>query len=203
MSVEDNTTATPPPKARGPTKRGHLLLGAIAVLVVTALLIAAVTTRDDKEAAGASPTEPSPVPTSARSTTATNLRTELVSRLREILRMREDAYHRRDPGVLKDIYTVDCPCLKSDSNAIRELLAKRYVWVGGTTTIQVRRLERVSNQQWIIIATFTSESLRIETESGSLVRSEPRGTELFQFVLAMPPDSEQWLLGRASFYKDG
>jgi hypothetical protein len=64
-------------------------------------------------------------------------------------------------------------------------------------------LERVTARMWIIVADFTSEALRIETESGRLVRTEPRGSDLFQFVLAMPTGSSQWLLGRASSYENG
>ena len=67
-----------------------------------------------------------------------------------------------------EIYTVDCPCMKSDSNAIRELVSEDYVWVGGETSVRVRRLERVTSRMWIIVADFTSEPLRIETKFGRL-----------------------------------
>jgi hypothetical protein len=129
--------------------------------------------------------------------------TELVARLEEILARRGVAYRERDPEILKEIYTEDCPCLKSDSNAIRELLSEDYNWVGGKTSIRVRHLERVTERMWIIIADFTSEPLRIETASGRPVRTEPRGSDLFQFVLARPTDSNQWLLGRASSHETG
>jgi hypothetical protein len=141
--------------------------------------------------------------TPLRTTTTLDPQAELVARLREILARREAAYSQRDPDILKQIYTVDCPCLKSDSNAIRELVSEDYIWVGGETSIKVRRLERVTARMWIIVADFTSEALRIETESGRLVRTEPRGSDLFQFVLAMPTGSSQWLLGRASSYENG
>jgi hypothetical protein len=178
------------------------LLAAIAVLVAVGL-IAVLVARDDEETVATAPAQSAAITTTQAPTTTVQLQTELVSRLREILHVREAAYRERDSERLTGVYTVDCPCLESDSNAIRELLSERYVWVGGSTSIQVRRLERVTNRQWIIIATFKSESLRIETESGRLVRSEPAGSELFQFVLAKPQQSDQWLLGRASSYKDG
>jgi hypothetical protein len=139
----------------------------------------------------------------APTTTSIDPQTELVDRLEEILARREAAYDQRDPDILKEIYTVDCPCLKSDYNAIRELISEDYVWVGGETSIDVRRLEQVTERMWIIVADFTSEALRIETESGRLVRAEPRGSDLFQFVLARPMGSTQWLLGRASSYESG
>ena len=144
-----------------------------------------------------------PATRSSPTTTRVDPEAELVARLREILARREAAYNKRNPGILMEIYTVDCPCMKSDSNAIRELVSEDYVWVGGETSVRVRRLERVTSRMWIIVADFTSEPLRIETKSERLVRTEPRGSELFQFVLARPMGATQWLLGRASSYENG
>jgi hypothetical protein len=201
MSIEDHPAQ--PPAPRGPSRRGPVLAGAVATLVAVGLLVAVLMSRGGGEVAGAIPNEPSAASTTLTPTTTVNLRTELISRLREILRERQRAYRERDAELLSAIYTVDCPCLESDSNAIRELLSNRYVWVGGASSIRVRRLERITNRQWLIIGIFTSEPLRIETESGRLVRSEPGGSELFQFVLAKPLGSDRWLLGRASSYKEG
>ena len=159
-------------------------------------------TRDD--GVTGTPRSDAPGPSSsARTTTTVDLEDELVSRLKEILADRGTAYQKRDPDILKEIYTVDCPCLESDSNAIRELIREDYIWVGGETSIRVRRSERVSERMWTIVADFSSAALRIQTESGRTVRSEPQGSDLFQFVLAKPPGSAQWLLGRATRYEDG
>jgi hypothetical protein len=200
MPTNDHPPAGSQPKVRGPI-RGRWIL--ITALVAASLLLAVLVTRDDDGAAEATRTDLSVPPASSQTTTNFDPQTELVTRLREILSQREEAYRKRDPEILKNIYTVDCPCLESDSKAIRELLSKGYIWVGGQTSIRARRMERVTNRMWIVVATFDSESLRIETESGRLVRTEPRGSDLFQFVLAKPAGSNQWLLGRASSYKDG
>ena len=105
--------------------------------------------------------------------------------------------------LLSAVYTVDCPCLEGDTNAIEELVGKHYRLVGGATSIRVRRTERVTGRLWLVIADFESAPLRIETEGGKLVRQEPAGSDLFQFALAKPVDTTEWLLGRASPYKDG
>jgi hypothetical protein len=173
----------------------------LAIVSVCGLLLAAFLSSGDTSAE-ASRSEESPS-TSSPTTTTLGLQGELVSRLREILARRERAYRERDPNILKDIYAVDCPCLKSDTNAIRELLREESVWIGGHSSIKVRRLERVSERVWFIVADFTSEPLRIETEGGRVVRNEPRGSELFQFVLVRPNESVQWLLGHASAYRSG
>jgi hypothetical protein len=202
MSSEEHPRAASPHK-RPRTGRG--LLMATAIALVAALVFGFVITRDDDRNRGASAgsgsiaTATPPAPT----TTSIDPETELVARLREILASREAAYDQRNPDLLKKIYTIDCPCLKSDSSAIRELISQDYIWVGGETSIDVRRLERVTARMWIVVADFTSEALRIETEAGRLVRAEPRGRDLFQFVLARPMGSTQWLLGRASSYEDG
>lgn len=202
MSSEDH------PRAASPHKRprvGRSLAMATAIVLATTLVFAFVVIRDEDRhteapaARGSNGTPTLPMHT----TTSIDPQTELVDRLREILARRESAYGQRDPGLLKTIYTADCPCLKSDSNAIRELISQDYIWVGGGTSIDVRRLERVTARMWIVVADFTSEALRIETESGRLVRAEPRGSDLFQFVLARPMGSTQWLLGRASSYENG
>jgi hypothetical protein len=175
----------------------------LVIVVAGGLLFAIVGTRDDREGAGASRSEGSDPTPSSQTTINTDQQTELVTRLKEILARRDVAYRKREPEILKEIYTVDCPCLESDSNAIRELVSEDYIWVGGETSIGVKRLERVTERMWIIVADFRSEPLRIETESGRTVRNEPRGSDLFQFVLAKPIGSSQWLLGRASSSENG
>jgi hypothetical protein len=186
---------------RDPTSR-RWLLPIVAIVILGSAFIAYVVQDHDDAAA----TAPGDVTRQARSfptTTQTDMKSEFVSRLEEILAIRTRAYHERDIGILRRIYTVDCPCLTSDSNAIRELIREKYVWVGGETSLRVRRTERVTARMWIIVADFSSAPLRIETKSGRLVRKEPKGEDLFQFVLVRPTGSTQWLLGRASSYEDG
>ena len=179
---DDDQPASGPQPNRRKALRG--VSSVLAVLIACGLLFAILAVRDDDEADGASTRESSDAPPSSQTNTTVDARAELVARLEEILAKREVAYRKRDPDILREIYTVDCPCLKSDSNAIRELRSEGYNWVGGETSIKVRRLERVTERMWILIADFSSEPLRIETESGRIVRNEPRGSDLFQFVLA-------------------
>jgi hypothetical protein len=198
---KDNPQATASRPKTSLALRGVLVI--MATLGIGGLLFTVLTMRDDNRATGASSTEALAPPLSPETSTTADSQEELISRLEEILAVREEAYRKRAPELLKEIYTVDCPCLESDSNAIRELVREDYVWVGGETSIRVRRSERVSERMWIIIANFSSEPLQIQTKSGRTVRDEPRGSDLFQFVLAKPSGSTKWLLGRATSYKDG
>jgi hypothetical protein len=175
----------------------------LTLLSIGGLLFTVLTVRDGGRATEVARSNALDPPLSMQTTTTVGPEAELISRLREILADREAAYRKRDPELLREIYTVDCPCLESDSNAIRELIREDYVWVGGETSIRVRSSKRVTERMWIIIADFSSEPLRIQTESGRAVRHEPRGTDLFQFVLAKPSESTQWLLGRATSYETG
>ena len=198
MSNDDHPMSRP--LVKGPTNRYWIWL--IVVILAVASLFTVFVLRDDDAATATSPSGvsgPSPSPPM----TPIDSKSELVARLKEILAMRERAYQDRDLKVLKRIYTIDCPCLKSDSNAIRELIRRNYVWVGGETSLRIRKTERITARMWLIIADFGSAPLRIETESGRLIREEPQGQDLFQFVLAKPIGSTQWLLGRASSYEDG
>ena len=200
MSNEDRRVTAPLSKGSKTLRPVWIL---IAILVVGGLAFAVFAVRDDGRAAIASRGEVIDSTLTSHSTTSVDEQIEIVSRLKEILAERQRAYRMRDPKVLEGIYTVDCPCLESDTNAIRELISADYIWVGGETSIQVRRTERVAPRMWIVIADFSSEPLRIETKSGRLVRKEPEDRSLFQFVLAKPTGSGQWLLGRASSYEDG
>jgi hypothetical protein len=125
-------------------------------------------------------------------------RDEVVARLREILRIREEAYRFRDPELLRTVYSNDCPCLASDEKAIYELLEREHRWVGIATSIDVRSAKRIGKRIWVVVALLHSDRLQIETSSGAPVHVEPAGVDLFQFTLVMPRDSQQWLLGLAA-----
>jgi hypothetical protein len=108
----------------------------------------------------------------------------------------------RDASILSAVYSVDCPCLEGDRNAIKELKSNNYHVVGGVTSIRVHKVEQVTERLWLIIADFKSAPLRIESESREVIREEPAGSDLFQFALSRPTGSTKWLLGQATAYKD-
>jgi hypothetical protein len=196
MQFDDHPA--PPPTRHGPSRAAWVAATVVALLVVTAV-VAVLMTRGDGEAAGSTVPEPSSSQTTASPTTTTiDTRTEVVARLREILRVRDVAYRRRDAELLKTIYTNDCPCLAGDGNAIKQLLKDNAIWVGASTSIRVEKLERVSDRLWIVIANFNASPFRIETESGQLVRSIEGRSELFRFVLARIAARTEWMLGYAA-----
>ena len=188
------------PHAQSSTSRRLLAAGLVVILPVALILIVLIT-REDRRL---TPSSGAPTSTVARSTTTSlDTRTELTERLVEILRIRDKAFQERDKEILKDIYTVDCSCLEGDGNAIQELVDNEYHIVGGTTSVRARRIEKASARLWLIVADFRSAPLRIEAEDGRLIREEPGGSELFQFALSKPSGSGEWLLGRATAYRDG
>jgi hypothetical protein len=201
METEDRP-APPPPTPGGTSRRAAVAAIAAALLLVVAV-VAVFATRGDGDAAGSTAPEPPPPSqtTAAATTTTLDTETEVVARLREILRVRDRAFHERNAELLNAHYTVDCPCLEGDTNAIKELVSNGYRLVGGVTSIRVRRSERVNKRLWLVIADFRSTPARIETEAGVLVRQEPAGSDVFQFALAKPVDGAKWLLGRASSYR--
>jgi hypothetical protein len=183
-----------------PSRRliGVALAGGLFVAVVLSVLLL---TREDEVGVNEPPLPPTSVGPS-RTSNSRDGRTEIVGRLVSILKTRDEAFQNRTAGMLNAIYTVDCPCLEGDRNAIKELTSNDYHVVGGATSIRVRKVNQVTERLWVVIADFRSTPLRIESASGKLIREEPAGSDLFQFALSKPTGSTEWLLGQAMAYKD-
>jgi hypothetical protein len=101
------------------------------------------------------------------------------------------------------VYSTDCPCLRGDGEAIAQLLKDDAVWIGASTSVRVKELEKVNDRLWIIVADFIASPFRIETESGDLVRAVDGRTELFRFVLAKPAADKSLVLGYAAPVDEG
>lgn len=185
----------PPTPLRSRRLRGVLL----AVVVVLGVVVgAAVFLSRGNPEAGVSPAEPSNSSALAVTTTTIDARTEIVDRLRHILRVRDRAYRDRTAEALKTVYTTNCPCLKGDQSAIRQLIKDNAIWVGASTSVRIKNLERVNDRLWIVTATFDGSPFRIETESGQLIRSVQGRSELFRFAVSKTATSSDWLLGFAA-----
>jgi hypothetical protein len=186
---------------RSVAMRRLAVAGLVVIVSVVVLLGTVVLSRDD-DVGVAAPTRKQSSVDSTPTTTTLDTRTEVIQRLRKILGIRDKAFRERDAKVLEKVYTVDCPCLEGDRNAIQELVANNYHMVGGATSIRIHRARQVSAQLWLVVADFRSTPLRIEAEDKRLIREEPEGSDLFQFALAKPAGSREWLLGRATAYED-
>jgi hypothetical protein len=125
------------------TFRRLLAAGLVAILPV-AVILAVLITREDGQVTRSTlaPSSTAATPT----TTTIDTRTEVTHRLVEILKIRDRAFKERDRQLLKDIYTVDCPCLEGDENAIKELVDNDYHMLGGATSIKVRRVSKASER---------------------------------------------------------
>jgi hypothetical protein len=195
MQFQDQP-APPPPTSRGPSR------AVWTAAILTALLVAAgaaiFATRGDEQAAGSLPPAPSSPPATAAATTTIDPRTEVVARLKEILKVRDRALETRNASLLSSIYTVDCPCLQGDTDAIRRLKQSRQVWRGVATSISVEKLERVNDRLWIVNALFVAAPFQVENEAGDLIRTTPGERNLTRFALARPVGYQDWLLGHVS-----
>jgi hypothetical protein len=192
MTNEDRQPASRPPT--GTSRRAWMLAVLIGGLVL-AIGVIAVTRRADPETS-VSPGPPASSLSAAATTTTIGEREEVVAQLRAILRVRDEAYLQRDTGLLSQVYTPDCPCLRGDKGAIQQLIKDNAVWVGATTSVKVRDLERVNDRLWIVVADFVASPFRIETESGELIRAVKGRSELFRFALTRTT-SNKLLLGFA------
>jgi hypothetical protein len=196
MQFQDHP-APPPPTPRGPSRA--VWTAAISSALLVAAIAAVFATRGDQQAAGSLPPVPSsPPPTAAATTTTIDPPTEVVARLKEILKVRDRALETRNAGLLSSIYTVDCPCLQGDKDAIRRLKQSRQVWRGVATSISVQKLERVNDRLWIVNALFVAAPFQVENEAGDLIRTTPGERNLTRFALARPVGYQEWLLGHVS-----
>jgi hypothetical protein len=189
MELPDHP-APPPPTPRGPSR------AVWTAAILTALLVAAVAavlaTRGDGQAAGSLPPAPSAPPTTAAATTTTiDPETEVVARLREILRVREEAFAKRDARLFDEVYSDDCPCLKAGRDAIAALLNENVVWKGRSISLLVQSTDEINEQLWEVVAVFTSKPFRIETEEGALIRSAPAERIRYRFLLFRPAKGAQ------------
>lgn len=179
-----------------------------AAAITTALLVAAAAaifaTRGDDQPAGSLPPAPSSPPTAAAATTTTmNPQTQVVVRLKEILKVRDQALLNRNASLLDDIYTVDCNCLEDGLAAIRRLRQERVVWKGLSTRLAVQQIEHVNDRLWTITGVLSTTAVRIESESGELVRVIPPERNQLRFALAKPIDVNEWQLGHVTLLNEG
>jgi hypothetical protein len=198
---KDSDTQTSTGVARTVTYRGRLF---VALLVLTGALIVVagvVVSRGGGEPARESSTDR--LAEGATTTTATTIptRTEVTSRLRSILEVRDRALLARDADLLSEIYTIDCECLKDGQALIEQLQRENIIWKGVKTDISIRSADEVNDRPWIVVATVRTPSVRIETEAGELVRIIPPEQNIVRFALAKPQDEEEWLLGHASTFE--
>jgi hypothetical protein len=171
------------------------VVGILAALVSMVILMSRIET--DRSAVGASlGTLPSSSSRLGKPFSTSQI--EILSRLREILKIREEAYRSRSRDMLASIYSRDCPCLASDGEAIDELLRKKRIWDGVETSIEVHAATKVNERLWTVVGSFGSEALYLRTEEGTLVRTEPAGSDYVRFTLIKPQDEKEWLLGLVS-----
>jgi hypothetical protein len=201
MHFQDHP-APPPPTPRGPSR------AVWTTAIVTALLAAATaavfaTRGDDPSAASLPPAPSSPPPTAAATTTTIDPRTEVVARLKEILKVRDQAFLNRNASLLDAIYTIDCNCLQDGRTAIRRLRQERLVWKGLSTRLAVQQIERINDRLWTITGVLSTTAVRIEHESGELVRVIPPERNQLRFALAKPLDVSEWQLGHVTLLNEG
>jgi hypothetical protein len=180
---------------RGAPRRAFILAGLLGGLAIAVAVVVFAIQSDSSAPDSVSAQSPSSL---VVTTTSLAEKDVVVSRLRQILEQRDRAYRERNVGVLRKVYSKDCPCLRGDGDAIRQLLEDDAVWKGASTAVRVKKLEKVNDRLWVVMADFIASPFRIETESGDLVRAVAGRTKLFRFVLARPASEQSLVLGFAA-----
>jgi hypothetical protein len=163
--------------------RRHLLSGASIALVVVGVALFFITRDDNLAATSRSATSAPATTTASTTTTVPHVKSEIVARLREILQIRERAFTERDASLFDDVYTSTCPCLRAGRDAIAALKKENILWQNRSISIEIQSVKSVNNRLWEVVALFTSDSFRIETEEGRLVRQAPAERLRYRFLL--------------------
>jgi hypothetical protein len=175
--------------------RGLILPGALIALVIVGVVL--VVAREDEPAA-TSPTSTSSLVATTATARTPDSKDEIITRLRDILQIREQAIRERDASLFDDVYSSECSCLRAGRAAIAGLKRENVLWKGRSISIEVQSTKIINNRLSEVIALFTSSSFRIETEEGQLVREPPPERIRYRFLLVRNSDSELWRLGSAS-----
>jgi hypothetical protein len=184
-----------------PTGRRNrlVLVGLVmAVLLVWGILTSIAQLRRSSDDSASRATLPSRTGATTASSSTISTAEEVLVRFKEIFRIRDQAIRTRNPLLLDEIYTVDCPCLKGDQQLIRKLRQERLLWRGVEISLDVQDMEKVNNRLWTATALVTTSPFQITTESDVVVRRVPKGQEFSRFALARPTGMGDWLLGQAS-----
>jgi hypothetical protein len=172
----------------------------IGVILMTLLagVVLFVTTRADEQVKAESSSPSRTEGTIASTTRPSDSEDEIVTRLREILEVRERAFRERDASLFDEVYTSDCACLRAGRDAIAALKKERVRWKNRSISIEVESARSMNRRLWEVVALFISDSFRIETEKGVLVRDVPAERLRYRFLLVRASDADPWRLGRAS-----
>jgi hypothetical protein len=184
-----------------PTGRRNrlVLVGLVmAVLLVWGILTSIAQLRRSSDDSASRATLPSRTGATTASSSTISTAEEVLVRFKEIFRIRDQAIRTRNPLLLDEIYTVDCPCLKGDQQLIRKLRQEQLLWRGVEISLDVQDMEKVNNRLWTATALVTTSPFQITTESDVVVRRVPKGQEFSRFALARPTGMGDWLLGQAS-----
>jgi hypothetical protein len=176
-------------------RRRYLLPGALIALAIVGIALLVIA-RDDDLAATSPPATSGT--TASTGTTVPDTKSEVIARLQEILQIRERAFNTRDASLFGDVYTSSCPCLRAGREAIAALKKENIRWKDRSISIEVQSAKSINKRLWEVTALFVSDSFRIETDKGELVREAPAERLRYRFLLVRASDTEPWLLGSAS-----
>jgi hypothetical protein len=93
--------------------------------------------------------------TIAATTTRVSPKSEVVSRLGEILEVREQAFRERDASLFDNVYTSNCACLRAGRNAIAALKKERVQWKDRSVSIEVESARSINYRLWEVVAIFS------------------------------------------------
>ena len=152
----------------------------MAVLLGAVLIVVTRGGSDNSNVTLSSRPKTTIAPTSTR---PSDSEAEVVTRLHEIIAVREQAFRSRDASLLDDVYASDCSCLRAGRKAIAALKKEKVEWKGRSIEIEIESAKRMNSRLWEVVGRLISKQFRIETEEGVLVRVVPAERLRYRFLL--------------------
>jgi hypothetical protein len=177
---------TEPPPSPGRSSAGSAVgLTFVAVVLVGLFAAGAVGVVYSVDSAPAPPRpdqEPEPAAT-ASAQGAVLARDRIVTRLRELMLLREIALRERDPRLLESVWAAGAPGLAADRAEIQRLREADRRLDGLRLPVRVFNAYRPGDGSWVVIARLGRSAAREVTGSGRQVRATRGSAAVYRVTL--------------------
>jgi hypothetical protein len=187
----------PDPSPSPPSAESAVGLGFVAIVLVSLFVAGALGVVATRQAAPPRNPGQEPAPTAvASASTATVGRSQIVTRFRELVLLREIALRERDPGLLASVYVPGAAGLAADRAEIARLRSSGRRLAGLRLPVKVLDATRLSGTSWLVVARIGRTPARLVTGSGRQVRATRASTAVYRCTLVRR-DGSWRLLGLA------
>jgi hypothetical protein len=187
----------PDPSPSPPSAESAVGLAFVAIVLVSLFVAGALGVVATRQAAPPRHPSQAPAPTAVAPASAAAVgRSQIVTRFRELVLLREIALRERDPGLLASVYVPGAAGLAADRAEIARLRSSGRRLAGLRLPVKVLDATRLSGTSWLVVARIGRTPARLVTGSGRQVRATRASTAVYRCTLVRR-DGSWRLLGLA------